>query len=300
MTESSLAATTAAGAEMAALLERAVDMHTLPVVVLESHRLMQNPRTSAQDVANLLSRDPPLAGRILKLANSPFYGFRRRIGNLTQAIVILGFQAVKNLMLTASVIRRYCRDNEQFDYSGFWANAVCSAMATHELARLTRSPHVNEAYIAGLLHDLGKLIVAQELPDLASKVRDLVRAGTSEPEAERQVLGLDHSDLGFRVISSWGLPATLAEAVRDHHHPNATGERATLAHVLHLSALIVDVLLARSPSVPLSPAAPELSVRLGYDADILAGWIEIVVSLFRRSQEFFDILGLAPLAPRPR
>ena len=284
--------------EISALIDHAVDMHTLPVVVLEAHRIMESDQASAQDIANLLTRDPALAGRILKLANSPYYGFRRRIGNLTQAIVILGFQAVKNLMLTATVIDRLTVEDGALNFTEFWAHSVATALTAGELASRTFSPHSDEAYIAGLLHDVGKLVVAQHLPDHAARIREQRDAGQGELEAEREVLGLDHTDVGHRIIASWGLPSSLAEAVRDHHSPQGDPGESTFADLVHLSDILVHALLPRCHPHPIPQAADGLQARMGYKEHELAEWIGGVVDTLTSNGEFFEILGLGTLKLR--
>ena len=282
------------------LISDVVEIHTLPVIVLAADRMMRDPRTSAQHVADLLARDPALAGRILRLVNSPFYGFQKRIGNLTQAIVILGFQTVKNLMLTVTVIESFKGTREdRFDYPGFWAHSVACAIASGEIARLARTPHAEEAYIAGLLHDIGKLLVAQHLPELAAAVVDRIEDGDDELEAERAVLGRDHSDVGGMLAGAWALPDTLVAAIRDHHHPREDREQVSPADVVHLADLLVTALgLQHGSRTTLPPLSSGLSQRLGYNESRLAEWIDAVVRRVEQASDFFEVVGAGSLWQR--
>ena len=278
--------------EVESLLQRSSDMHTLPVVVLEVQRLMDAPDTSAQDIANLLARDPALAVRILKLANSPYYGFRRRIGNLTQAIVILGFQAVRNLMLTASVMDSFGAD-DHVDYARFWGDAVSTAVTANELARLANTPHADEAYIAGLLHDVGRLLLAQNVPHLLEEVQQRIDDGEESWSAHRAVLGVHHSEIGHRIAASWGLPPTLSDAIRDCHQPRSGEGIGSPADVLCLARILSRALLGGSE--PLWPVPEGLSLRLEYDSPKLTRWIDQVATALQNAEEFFEILGLGPV-----
>lgn len=282
--------------KLESLIEEVVDLHTLPVIVLEADRLMRDPRTSAQQVADLLSRDPALAGRILRLVNSPIYGFQKRIGNLTQAIVILGFQTVKNLMLTVSVIESFRTGGSQgFDYPRFWAHSVGCAIAAGEIARLANAPHAEEAYIAGLLHDVGKLVVGQHLPELWETIAGHMAAGMPETEAEVEVLGRDHSDIGGMLARAWSLPPSLVDAIRDHHHPGESGAEVSAADVVHLADILVTALGIAPPEAVLPQASPGLAERLGYDEETLSLWVERISLLLEQANEFFEVVGAGAL-----
>lgn len=276
-----------------ALINQAVDLHTLPVVVLEAERLMRDRRTSAQDIAKIIVRDIALAERVLRLANSAYYGFQKRIGNLTQAVVLLGFQTVKNLLLTVSVIENFRPDeNDEFHYPAFWGHSVATAIASTAIARKAGLPDAEDAYVAGLLHDVGKLLVAQHLGSLATQVRQLEKDGLPTRDAERQILGYDHSDIGSKLVLSWNLPDQIAVAIRDHHCPTSSHQSGTLSDVIQLGDCIVSALGFRGTSQTLEPVSEGLSERLGYDEKTLADWLSAVDRSLLEARDFFDYLGV--------
>lgn len=276
------------------LIRKAVDLHTLPVVVLEADRLMRDRRTSAQDIARVIVRDIALAERVLRLANSAYYGFQKRIGNLTQAVVLLGFQTVKNLLLTVSVIEDFRPGSEdEFDYPAFWGHSVATAIAATEIAQQLGMSEAEDAYVAGLLHDSGKLLIAQHLAPLASQVRQLQRQGTATLDAERQVLGRDHSDIGGKLVASWGLPDSISEAIRDHHNPQSTRTgNPSLADVLQLADCLATALGHGSTRTELPPVSAGLSDRLGYDEEKLQVWLVSIQTALDEAGEFFEYLGV--------
>lgn len=278
--------------QVLALVNEAVDLHTLPVVVLEADRLMRDPRTSAQDIAKVISRDIALAERVLRLANSAYYGFQRRIGNLTQAVVLLGFQTVRNLLLTVSVIDSFRPgSHDDFDYPAFWAHSVASAIVSGEVGRQSNFPEAEEGYVAGLLHDVGTLLIAQHFPAIQHQISTLVAEGQCKLEAERSVLGLDHSDVGSKLAFSWGLPEPVAMAIRDHHTPAGSMGAPTLSEVVQLSDCLVHSLGYPAPVEPLMPVCDELSLRLGYDEATLAQWITACRAALDDASEFFEFIG---------
>ncbi|MGE3164227.1 MAG: HDOD domain-containing protein [Planctomycetota bacterium] len=287
--------------EVSQVIDKALNLHTLPVVVLEAERLMRDRRTSAQDVAQLIVRDIAIAERVLKLANSAYYGFQKRIGNLTQAVVLLGFQAVRNLLLTVSVIETFRpSSDDDFDYPRFWGHSVATAIVSTGLARKARLPDADEVYVAGLLHDVGKLLVAQHLPALSGRVLELQRRGVPARDAERRILGYDHSDIGYKLSTSWSLPDSIAAAVRDHHCPLTGPGPATAAHAIHVADCIVSAWgMACRANLPLEEICPGASERLGYDATRLAAWLETFERSLFEAADFFEYLGLAGPRPEP-
>ena len=280
-------------AEIAALIEESVSLHTLPVVVLEANRIINDPASSAQDVANLIANDPALAERVLRLSNSAFYGFQKRIGNITQAIVILGFQAVKNLMITVTVIDSFQKDqNDSTDYPAFWAHSVCTAIAANKLASLSKCSETEEAYISGLLHDVGKIIICQHLPELEEKVIESQQQGYTRIEAELAHLGQSHAEIGAQVANAWGLPNPICDAIRNHHNcTRGEDDPFSLADVLQLADAVAHGFGLGNGSQPLPSLHPELSQRMGYDSDRLGKWLEVVSVAVEQSSDFFEYIG---------
>ncbi|MEM7167106.1 MAG: HDOD domain-containing protein [Planctomycetota bacterium] len=275
-----------------ALVKEAVDLHTLPVVVLEADRLMRDQRTSAQDIAKVISRDIALAERVLRLANSAYYGFQRRIGNLTQAVVLLGFQTVRNLLLTVSVIDSFRPgSHDKFDYPAFWAHSVATAIIAGEVGRQGKFADAEEGYVAGLLHDVGTLLIAQHFPVVQHQISTRVANGECKLEAERAILGLDHSDVGSKLAVSWGLPQSVTAAIRDHHVPSGSMGNPTLSEIVQLSDCLAHAFGFGAPVEPLMAVCDDLSLRLGYDEARLASWIEACKVALDDAAEFFEFIG---------
>jgi putative nucleotidyltransferase with HDIG domain len=205
------------------MLERRIhDIPTLPSVATKVMQILENPRSSATDVERIIMLDQSLASRILKLVNSAYYGFPRRIGTISQSVVILGFVTVKNLVLSISVADFFFMEgqNKLFNRAELWRHSVGTAVAGRVLARKARFPQLEEAFMAGLLHDIGKVALNHYFPEEFAEVLALVETeGISMFEAEREVLGISHAVVGRWIADRWNLPPLLVEVINYHHQP---------------------------------------------------------------------------------
>ncbi len=267
------------------------DMPALPAVVARLTRLIGDPRTTASDINDTLSSDPGLVTRILKQVNSPFYGFSRRITTITNAVVILGFTHVRNLALSAFVFDAFGSwRGSPFDIGSLWRHSIGSAFLAAKLAK-TQDPKLEEdAFICGLLHDLGKFIMARNAP---AHMESVLRTAEAEDilflEAERLRLGYDHTELGAYAMERWNLPESLCRVVRFHHRPLDAPESArTLACVTNAADIVARSMLLGSggdAGVPL--LSEEVWERTGLDMARLEGIMRKVADDYSKSDAFF-------------
>lgn len=225
-------------------LERLTDMPALPNVVARLTRLIADPKTTASDINDALSADPGLVARILRLVNSPFYGFSRRIATVTNAVVILGFSQVRSLALSAFIFDKLAKKRDaRFDLDGLWRHSLGTAFAAAGIARHIDPKLEEDAFICGLLHDLGKFVMARNVPEHLALVLDAVRnRGILFNEAEHQCLDYDHAQLGAAVMERWNLPGTLVRAVLRHHTPLPQKGTAEEPAILDCIASLADIL----------------------------------------------------------
>jgi putative nucleotidyltransferase with HDIG domain len=217
------------------------DLPTLPLVALEVTRLAENPLSSAAEMVRLIRNDPSLTARILRVANSSYYGMPRRIDSLNTAIVALGMREISNLVTSISVVKTFPgREDEQtFNLQAFWEHSAGSA----EVARMISTKlhlHLRGAeFTAALLHDVGKIVLDQYFHEESLKAREIQRAEhLPSSEAERRVLGVDHAEIGAWLAERWSLPPAIAEAIRYHHDPHLASLDSLLAGVVHLADLM--------------------------------------------------------------
>lgn len=226
--------------------ESVLSLPTLPIVATKLMEMVDNPTVSSGKLAKALSDDQVLTARILKLANSSYYGFPRQIGTVNLAVVVLGFDTIRDLVLSVAVMdvfRTGARDG-RFDLARFWDHSVRVAAASRMLARLLRWRGVGECFTAGILHDIGKIVLYQYQPrEFDETLRRIAEDGVPQLDAELQVLGATHADVGAWLAEKWNLPTALVEAVRYHHAPSkAPTEHMAPAALLHLA----DVLAKRT------------------------------------------------------
>ena len=228
------------------LIRQVQDLPSLPIAVTRVIQLTNDPKAGLSDVAHALASDQGLAARVLKLANSAYYGSSRRIGTVSEAVVILGMRTTRNLTLATS-----CQDMLEREVSGYflprgalWQHSLACAAAAQNLARRAHFRGTEEAFVAGLLHDIGKVIMSAYLKAEFAQVLTRVAKGRSTfSDAEREALGFDHAEVGARLLEHWNLPPTLVTAVRYHHAPSKAPENplAALVHVADTICLTLGI-----------------------------------------------------------
>jgi len=215
-----------------------IGLPTLPTVITQMIGLIDNPKTSARDVSRLIATDQALTAKILKLANSAFYGFPREISTVNHAVVVLGFETVKSLGLSVSVLERFAgrSGDTSFDRQKFWEHSIACGVAARMLADKLRYRVQGEAFAAGILHDIGKLILSQYFADEFTEILELVRTQDLYiGKAEEAVLGVTHAEVGNWLAEKWNLPRQLVEAIAFHHAPGRLYRGAELPSLIHLA-----------------------------------------------------------------
>lgn len=200
-------------------VEELRDLPTLPKVALEVRRIVSDPKSSMTDLMEVISKDPPISSRVLRIANSAYLGVPRKIDNLRTALVILGTKEISNLVMTITILRLFpASESGGIDITKFWTHSAACAEVTAGLYEGLRLPVPASAYFAGLLHDIGKIILYQYFHEYHVKCHQLAqKANISAVEAELQVIGVDHGHIGGWLTQRWNLPDEISRAVSQHH-----------------------------------------------------------------------------------
>lgn len=219
-------------------LSMAKDLPVLPQVHLQAMRIVADPRGDASRLYDLLKHDPSLAMKILKVANSAYYGFRNRIEALQTAIVMLGANEIMHLIAAASIIGCFEGDDfsDNFDRNKFWYHSAAVGAIANKLSSALNIPVMSDVYTGGLLHDIGEVVLAYYFADDYDKCLDYVeKEKVSFIEAERTLLGIDHAEIGAQVSAKWGLPDPLVQMIRFHHNPFDSAYQSVDVTLIHLA-----------------------------------------------------------------
>ena len=220
------------------LIDSVEDMPSLPQIVTEIIRISEDPESTPQDVQNLLAQDQALTAKILRLANSSFYGFARRINTITEATILLGFQTIRGIVFAASMSNFLTNSLEGYklDQNELWKHSQAVAMTSRYIARKIRFKNPELFYTTGIIHDIGKLVLNQYLQEEYTRVLELIfEKGYDFIKAEEEVLGFDHAQTGQKLAEKWNLPPEIAEAIGCHHDPQKATINPLLASTIHLS-----------------------------------------------------------------
>lgn len=193
------------------------DLPPLPHVAAQAIALVEDPDTTAGKLTELLGSDPALAARVLKIANSSMFSCQREITTLNQAIMIIGFKALKGIIVAATLRqlnRRYGKLEKMI-----WENSTCTATCAHMIAQRLRKHYVDEAFLLGLLHDLGKLVLARQIPDDYENVVKQTAKGKTFAEVETEELGFSHALIGALVAKKWNFSSETCQVILHHHDP---------------------------------------------------------------------------------
>jgi putative nucleotidyltransferase with HDIG domain len=219
------------------------DIATLPEVTIKIIEIVEDPKSTARDLHQIIKNDPALSVKVLKVVNSAFYGLPGQVASVDRAIILLGLSAVKNLAIAASIARLFKgkRISAQFSAADLWRHSVAVAVAAKSIAKC--SPHpvmTDEIFVAGLIHDIGTLVERQAFPDQFAEV--IQRCSDSDVhflECERQLIGADHQAFGVGLTTKWKFPRHLRAAVGFHHNPEALSvELRNLATLLQAADVL--------------------------------------------------------------
>lgn len=221
--------------ELKKLIMDTKTLPTLPGVITKLNSLSENEKSSVQEMARIVASDQVLSARILRLANSPSYGFYR-VSTISNAMILLGVNVVKSLALSSSIFEIMEKNSV-----GLWEHSLGTATAANIIAKKLALPEVEEISTAGLLHDIGKVIIGLKCAEKVQEMRALIK--TDElyiTEAEKTVLDTDHAEVGGWLSKSWFLPDKLSEPITYHHDVSKSEDHRIKTAVVHLADVLIN------------------------------------------------------------
>jgi len=220
-------------------IRRLKELPTLPAVLTRILHLASDPESSALDLAKEIAADQSLAARLLRLVNSAFYGFHRQVDSVSQAVVILGYAEVRDLVLAASAFDALPKTSSNFDRDQLWRHAIACGMASERIARSMGWATTGGYYCAGLLHDIGKVAFDVIYPrEYAQLVRRAQEQKCPVRDIEREVFGFDHAYAGAQLAAHWDMPDPIIQAIQYHHDPVKCRRQKSMAPVIALADYI--------------------------------------------------------------
>ncbi len=208
-----------------------------PSIVQRILQINGDPESSAKDLSRCIKEDLSLTARILRIVNSAYFGFSRSIGNIEHATVILGFNEVVNIAMALILTRQYPGGRTpMLSRDQFWMHSVATAYVARALSKKARSISAEDAFVAGLLHDIGKVVLDQFFPlELERALTYAKEHDVSMRDAELKLLGIDHCEIGTKIAEHWELPQTLIEAIHHHHDPENGPVESMMPSVTHIA-----------------------------------------------------------------
>lgn len=243
------------------LVESCTSIFTLPEIYSRVREVVDDSNSTMDDLANVIKLDPAISSRLLRIVNSPIYGFPKQVDTISRAVNLLGTQAITDLVTATTVGRTFSGVPVQLmDVPKFWYRSVLCALLASKIARSCGSKDSERFFVEGLLRDLGHYVLYQYAPQRAQSA--LIEAGhldLSLAEVERSNIGCDFAEVGAELIRSWGLPVQIEQAIRHQLSLSEAGDYIQHASIVHLAGSVVDCVghdsKPRPTEVPFDPQA---------------------------------------------
>jgi HD-like signal output (HDOD) protein len=246
------------------------NLPTLPQVLGEILNVINNPTASMKNLSDAISIDQRLTTQVLRLVNSSFYGIRRHITTISDAVVMLGMNAVRNLVLASSIYNLFqgTYNTPLFNYFNFWKHSIQVAISSQFIGREKGYILQEELFITGMLHDIGKVVVAMFLPQEFNKIVSVMNdSQKTMHQAEDEVLGINHSFIGKWLAERWELPLLLIQGIAYHHYPIDADGDYLLSYIIHSADHYVNASFDNIVKIDIIPPLVE-------SVDKWLGWSE--------------------------
>ncbi len=218
------------------------NLPTLPIIAMEVSKMLQD-NTSINTLSETIEKDHTIAARVLKLINSAFFGVRSQVDSISDAVVLLGYNSIRNLVVSVSVVKAFSgiKTLDDFDITDFWKHSIAVAITSRHLSQLTHLDRPGTCFTGGLLHDIGKVVLAQFFRNIIFEILSLIRKeNLSFHKAEKRISPVGHAEIGAYVAERWILPENLLEIIKYHHIINKSSLHIDLVMVIHVANAIVN------------------------------------------------------------
>ncbi|MDD2897483.1 MAG: HDOD domain-containing protein [Desulfuromonadaceae bacterium] len=262
---------------LARLVEETSTVYSLPLFYERLNEVINHPRSSIDDISKVITEDQGLAARLLRLANSPMFGCYAQVESITKAATIIGIQQLRDLALGVSVMGVFKGiPKDLLNMTAFWRHSIACGTVARCLAVYRRESNVERLFVAGMLHDMGQVVLAAALPEASRAILDeQCETGGLYLELERRHLGFDHAELGGAVLKKWKIPASIAEPVACHHNPGSAEQFRTETALVHVADIICHAMeLGQGAEWVVPPLDEPAWDRLGLSPHLLSAVIK--------------------------
>jgi len=227
----------------AALVKGMVKLVSLPHVCIRVNLMVDDPKYSASEIGEVISQDAALTARLLRVANSSFYGFQSKISTISRAVTVIGFRELRDLVVAVSAVRTFSSIPMDLEnMAAFWRHSIFTGIVSRLLSKHCRILHSERLFVSGVLHDLGQLVIFHKIPELANKTLNRVKLTGEELHiAEGTIIGFDHAEIGAELVKSWNLPKSLEDTIRYHHEPELAVDNPVDTAIVHIANIISDM-----------------------------------------------------------
>lgn len=263
-----------------------------PKVFQKVNEIVNDPDATTEEIARVIAEDVGITLRLLRVVNSAFFGYNQKVESLDQAVMALGTSQVRDLVLATTVAEKFeGLPDDLINMESFWQHSLACGVMARSLAQTRREINLEPFFLGGMLHDVGRLVMFSKMPE---QCRDIVARCLKSNEVmqavEREVFGFDHAEVGGCLLSNWGLPPHLEEAVASHHLPQRAVRNPILASVVHIADVVVNALKLGNSGVRV---VPKLSTsawsRYGMAATVLTPAVEQMEIQYRSFLRALDL-----------
>ena len=221
------------------LVDQSPQISSLPTIFYQINEAVEDPESSFVEIGEIISGDPSLSARLLRIVNSSFFGFPNKIETITHAVTIVGMAQLRDLALATTVVNQFKGiPKNLINMEKFWLHSVATGLTAKVIAIYRREANADRFYLMGMLHDLGRLLLLLNIPDSMKTVMDKYAEGGTMYDVENDVLGFDHAAAAGQLMQSWQLPGMLQEAVTYHHKPQQAPHYPVAASIVHVADFI--------------------------------------------------------------
>lgn len=275
------------------LVNGVVELITLPEIYLRLNQVMDDPGHNAEQLGEVIGLDPALSARVLRIVNSAYYSLAVKVELVSRAVTVLGENELRSLVLATSVVDTFDTiPNQLLNINEFWQHSVYTGIIARILARRCNILHGERLFIAGLLHDIGKLVVYYKEPELSEEV--LLQAAENDGvlyRAEQEIIGFTHADVGAALVDVWNLPQMLKEVVQYHHAPQDAENAPIETAIVHIADAVVNAL---DPGITINehllddmPSFDPVALKIaGLDLDVLPEVLE------KADEQIVDVMSI--------